>query len=103
MSMKYLRNKPVDKLSSKEKKKVKWFILRNLYISSLPEKSYKCSYCECLIPKAMITLDHMVPKSKGGKRYCKSNIRLCCQTCNSFKGEMPVGRFLRILLEKRAS
>lgn len=45
----------------------------------------KCAYCESDID---ITLDHIVPLSKGGLDYT-SNIVACCKSCNHSKGHTP--------------
>ena len=47
-----------------------------------------------------LTLDHIVPLSKGG-RHCLANCQLLCSNCNSKKGnqlidyrkEFPLGRY----------
>ena len=44
--------------------------------------SYKCVYCGS--PKDL-TLDHVVPRSKGGK-FSWSNLVVACKRCNSKKG-----------------
>jgi 5-methylcytosine-specific restriction endonuclease McrA len=46
-----------------------------------------CWYCSVTIPFAAYTLDHYIPKSRGGTRDL-SNLRLACATCNNRKGSM---------------
>jgi HNH endonuclease len=42
-----------------------------------------CAFCGC-VPR-FLTLDHIVPKSKGGLDV-KSNLAAVCQRCNKSKG-----------------
>jgi 5-methylcytosine-specific restriction endonuclease McrA len=54
----------------------------------------KCWYCyqEC----ENITLDHVIPKSKGGLlRYY--NVVLCCDSCNHSKSNFSLFEFLGLL------
>ena len=45
----------------------------------------RCQYCLNRLSKDKITLDHILPVSKGGKKTWE-NIVLCCITCNQKKG-----------------
>jgi len=45
----------------------------------------RCQYCLNKLSKDKITLDHVVPVSKGGKKTWE-NIVLSCMTCNQKKG-----------------
>ena len=44
-----------------------------------------CQYCSKKITLASCTIDHVIPKSKGGK-HVWSNIVLACSSCNQRKG-----------------
>jgi len=48
------------------------------------ESDGKCSICGRSIPISEATLDHIYPKSKGGKNT-RDNLRLACLVCNSIK------------------
>ena len=73
----------------------------------LKEKgSIKCSYCSkdnlvielegMKVPnKIKATIDHIVPKSKGGAHYDLKNITPCCGTCNTNKGSRLLEDFLK--------
>lgn len=73
----------------------------------LKEKgSIKCSYCSkdnlvielegMKVPnKIKATIDHIVPKSKGGAHYDLKNITPCCGTCNTDKGSRLLEDFLK--------
>jgi 5-methylcytosine-specific restriction endonuclease McrA len=43
-----------------------------------------CFYCKRKFPARELTMDHIVPVSKGGKST-KNNVVPCCKTCNSEK------------------
>lgn len=52
-----------------------------------------CVYCQCdldRIPNSprQLTLDHWIPKSRGGSNRLK-NLVLACAVCNRRKGAMP--------------
>ena len=51
---------------------------------------YKCIYCGS---KERLTLDHVIPKSKGGPNTWK-NLVTCCGDCNVKKGDKKVEDFL---------
>jgi len=57
------------------------FSKTNLYIRDL----YTCQYCSSEIPRSLLTLDHVIPLSKGGKTEW-TNIVAACRKCNSLKG-----------------
>ena len=48
--------------------------------------NYTCQYCREHFQKDLLTLDHVIPKSKGGKSNW-TNIVTCCKSCNSSKGD----------------
>jgi len=43
-----------------------------------------CHYCSCQVGREQLTMDHMVPLSRGGKSK-KGNIVPACKECNSKK------------------
>lgn len=43
-----------------------------------------CYYCEKKFAKEELTMDHIVPLARGGFSS-KSNIVVCCKTCNTEK------------------
>ena len=44
-----------------------------------------CQYCGLVLPPAELTLDHVVPRSRGGLSTWE-NLVACCHTCNRKKG-----------------
>jgi len=50
------------------------------------EQSGNCNICGVHFEKRNLTLDHIVPLSKGGPD-ADDNIQLLCQACNSMKGK----------------
>ena len=57
------------------------FSRSNVYLRDM----YKCQYCSDIFERNRLTLDHVVPKSKGGETSWE-NIVTCCNSCNTFKG-----------------
>ena len=53
------------------------------------EQDGHCNGCNRKFEKRNLTIDHIVPKSKGGGDY-KENYQLLCQACNSSKGDRPM-------------
>ena len=58
------------------------FSKANLYIRDV----YTCQYCNTPYTKANLTLDHVVPLSKGGKTSW-TNIVAACKSCNGRKAD----------------
>ena len=53
-----------------------------------------CHYCSGKFPPSELTMDHIVPLSRGG-RSTKGNIVPCCKACNNGKKyTMPVDEIL---------
>ncbi len=48
-----------------------------------------CYLCEQRFPKAELTMDHLIPLSRGG-RSTKKNIVVSCKQCNSLKKNLTV-------------
>ena len=48
--------------------------------------NYRCQYCRESYPKSRLTLDHVVPKSRGGLKSW-ANLSTCCVPCNQRKGD----------------
>lgn len=48
-----------------------------------------CQYCGHKFSKKELTLDHILPRSRGGKSHW-SNIVTCCKNCNETKGNKSI-------------
>ena len=48
--------------------------------------SYKCAYCGKKFKKGELTVDHILPRSKGGKNDWKNTIT-SCKPCNNIKAD----------------
>jgi hypothetical protein len=48
----------------------------------------RCAYCDEVLGRNA-TLDHIVPRSKGGETQA-TNLVACCLSCNSHKSSHPV-------------
>ena len=46
---------------------------------------WKCAYCERQLDEDNATIDHILPKHKGGHNV-RSNMCCCCSNCNRAKG-----------------
>jgi len=45
-----------------------------------------CQYCGVILPSAELTLDHVMPRSRGGHSSWE-NLVACCYECNNRKGD----------------
>jgi 5-methylcytosine-specific restriction endonuclease McrA len=57
------------------------FSRRNIYLRD----NYTCQYCGSAPPRDELTIDHIVPRSRGG-RTTWENVVLACVRCNTRKG-----------------
>lgn len=55
-----------------------------------------CAYCKTTLDDYSRTVDHLYPKSRGGK-LSNDNKVPCCGQCNKMKGDMNVVEFSRAL------
>ncbi|MCS6953305.1 MAG: HNH endonuclease [Bryobacteraceae bacterium] len=46
---------------------------------------YTCQYCGRTLPSSELTLDHVIPRSRGGETAWE-NLVTCCHDCNNRKG-----------------
>ncbi|MGC8793003.1 MAG: HNH endonuclease [Bryobacteraceae bacterium] len=46
---------------------------------------YTCQYCLRTLPSSELTLDHVIPRSRGGETTWE-NLVTCCHDCNNRKG-----------------
>ena len=59
---------------------------RRLWRIKIKEKwNYECAYCGSDID---LTIDHVIPRSKGGKDSAE-NMVCCCHECNQDKAHTP--------------
>lgn len=47
--------------------------------------NWSCQYCQKRLGRSNITIDHVIPKCRGGKTTWK-NCVVCCKSCNRNKG-----------------
>ena len=62
---------------------------------------HTCQLCGCVLPAAELTLDHVVPRSQGGKSAWE-NLVACCYACNNSKGDRtPEQAGMKLLRQPR--
>jgi hypothetical protein len=47
--------------------------------------NWSCQYCQKKLNWNSVTIDHVIPKCKGGKTTWR-NCVVCCKSCNRYKG-----------------
>tara|TARA_B110001450_G_scaffold212693_1_gene204777 strand:- start:234 stop:968 length:735 start_codon:yes stop_codon:yes gene_type:complete len=66
------------------------FVRRNVFVRD----SYRCLFCKLDFAPQELTLDHLVPISKGGLNE-PSNLVTCCTKCNQLKADKPLVDFAK--------
>lgn len=69
---------------------------RNVHIRD----KHMCQYCGKTFSCHTLTVDHIIPKSKGGKSSWE-NLVAACRRCNAYKGDRTPEEAGLILLAKR--
>ena len=67
------------------------FTKRNVFLRD----EYRCQYCLQHFHTRDLTLDHVVPRSRGG-RLQWTNAVACCKHCNGRKGSLAVSELRRV-------
>jgi 5-methylcytosine-specific restriction endonuclease McrA len=61
-----------------------------------------CQYCATVLPSSELTLDHVIPRSRGGLSTWE-NLVACCHSCNRRKGnQSPTEAGMKLMREPRA-
>jgi 5-methylcytosine-specific restriction endonuclease McrA len=71
------------------------FSRRNIYARD----HHQCQYCGARPPREEMTIDHIVPRSRGGKTAWDNVVLACCR-CNTRKGNRPLGESGLSLIRK---
>jgi 5-methylcytosine-specific restriction endonuclease McrA len=62
---------------------------------------YTCQFCGRVFPASELTLDHVIPRSRGGHTDW-DNLVACCHACNNLKGDrLPEEAGLELLRTPR--
>lgn len=59
----------------------------------------KCHYCKKELTEDTVTIDHLIPKSRGGSN-ARHNLALACTECNGKKGNLTETEYFEFLAEK---
>ncbi|MCI5160197.1 MAG: HNH endonuclease [Candidatus Electrothrix sp. AUS1_2] len=65
-----------ERKKARELRKTRWWQLKTA--------DGICSYCQRKFPVNELTMDHIIPLSRGG-RSTKGNLVPCCKECNTAK------------------
>lgn len=62
---------------------------------------FKCAYCGNTFDKTSLTIDHIIPRSKGGQSNWSNTIS-CCKPCNYKKADnTPEGANMKLLFKPK--
>jgi len=95
-SIKFYKNNPnkskfnplINRLLHSSKKYCRTYGLYLIKNKRQYDKSFQCFYCDTNIDRFNFSIDHYIPRSKGGDVYHISNLRLSCKECNSLKSSI---------------
>lgn len=76
-----------------------YYTVKEKRLEILERDEYKCFYCLCALTEDDYFIDHILPRSEGGRNY-QSNLISSCRACNSKKSDSDARKFL--LLTYRA-
>jgi len=71
------------------------FNRRNIY----QRDQFTCQYCGRALPRGELTIDHIIPRSRGGKSTW-TNVVLACSPCNLEKGDRLLSECHMTLIKK---
>ena len=57
----------------------------------------RCRYCKVFLNEGTSSIDHIVPTSRGGSND-EGNLLLCCELCNSLKGDRTLPEWRKHLV-----
>lgn len=67
----------------------------------LARDHFTCQYCNTMPPRHKLTLDHVLPRSRGGKTTWE-NVVAACQKCNGRKGSrMPAEANMKLIAQPK--
>lgn len=83
-------------------------MVRKLYKNKVPyskrnvftRDNFKCCFCDVKLKLEDCTVDHVVPKAKGGKSEW-DNCVTACKKCNHTKGDKDVGHASGLFLRRK--
>ncbi len=58
-----------------------------------------CQYCGVVLPSSELTLDHVIPRSRGGASTWE-NLVACCHSCNRRKGNLMLNELTDMKLQR---
>jgi 5-methylcytosine-specific restriction endonuclease McrA len=59
-----------------------------------------CCHCTRLITIDKATIEHIVPRSRGGERFLPSNLTIACAKCNRRRGTQDFNEFRAMRIEQ---
>ncbi|MEX2953502.1 HNH endonuclease [Serratia fonticola] len=62
----------------------------------------RCAYCGVLLSSESLTVDHVLPKHRGGDNSV-TNLLACCRPCNTAKGTKTMEQWRRFYAVKLAT
>lgn len=70
--------------------------INRLRLAIFLRDDFTCLYCDKVFEISDLTVDHVIPKSKGGRDQ-PGNLMASCLNCNKNKGNLSLGRVAKKL------
>jgi 5-methylcytosine-specific restriction endonuclease McrA len=71
------------------------YVRKNKRLKVFERDGFKCVYPNCEVKKPVLTIDHIIPISKGGP-HMYYNVQATHRKCNAAKGNSSAGEQLRM-------
>jgi len=96
--------KPKKPLKVVGKQSQRWKNYRAKWLRDHPDDFFICYYCNTVVPRHEITLDHKIPRSRRPDlRFVDSNIVPACGPCNNEKGSMDDIQYMKLRSKRDAN
>jgi len=93
------RRKPLSKRGKVTKK---WLATRDLWLEHNKAPYYFCHYCDKMMTRTQLTLDHYESRSRHPElRFALNNLVPCCAVCNEDKGSRSGDEYMEIMKTRR--
>jgi 5-methylcytosine-specific restriction endonuclease McrA len=87
--------RPTKRPNQRGKGYKKWLETKEKWFETNKQPYYYCHYCNKLMTRSQLTLDHKIPRSRAPELiHAKKNLVPCCFICNSLKGSIDHDTYL---------
>jgi len=81
--------KNFSKGKSQKSRSFRWRLKQRYIKNIIKSDKHPCTYCKIILTKDQMTIDHILPKSKGGTDDY-NNLTISCIACNKEKKDKVI-------------